>query len=36
MDLLDVGMGGGYWMELAQVWDRWRTLVSEGKKLLVP
>ena len=28
MDLEEVGRGCGDWMELAQVRDRWRSLVS--------
>jgi hypothetical protein len=30
MDLQEIGGGCGDWMELAQVRDRWRALVSTG------
>jgi hypothetical protein len=36
MDLGEVGGGRGDWMELAQVRDGWRTLVSTVKNLRVP
>jgi hypothetical protein len=36
MDLQEVGVGCGDWMELAQDKDRWRALVSTVKKLRVP
>jgi hypothetical protein len=35
MDLQDVGVGRGDWMELAQDRDRWRALESTVKKLRV-
>jgi hypothetical protein len=34
--LQEVGVGCGYWIELAQVRDRWRVIVSTVKKLRVP
>ena len=36
MDLQEVGRGCGYWMELAQDRDRWRTLVSTVMNCGVP
>ena len=36
MDLQEVGCGGMDWFELAQVSDRWRTLVTAVMHLLVP
>ena len=36
MDLREVGGGGGDWMELAQVRDRWRALVGTVRNLWVP
>ena len=36
MDLQEVGGGCGDWMELAQVRDRWRALVSTVMNLRVP
>jgi hypothetical protein len=36
MDVQEVGVGRGDWMELAQDRDRWRALVSTVKKLRVP
>ena len=36
MDLQEVGGGCGDWMELAQVRDRWRALVSTVRNLRVP
>ena len=36
MDLQEVGGGCGDWMELAQVRDRWRALVSTVMKIRVP
>jgi hypothetical protein len=36
MDLQEVGVGCGDWMELAHDRDRWRALVSTVKKLRVP
>jgi hypothetical protein len=36
MDLQEVGVGCGDWMELAQDRDRWRVLVSTVKNLQVP
>jgi hypothetical protein len=36
MDLQKVGIVGGDWMELVQVRDRWRGLVSTVKNLRVP
>ena len=36
MDLEEVGMGCGDWMELAQDRDRWRALVSTVMKFGVP
>jgi hypothetical protein len=36
MDLQEVGMGCGDWVELAQGTDRWRALVSSAKNLRVP
>jgi hypothetical protein len=36
MDVQEVGGGCGDWMELAQVRDRWRALVSMVKNLRVP
>jgi len=36
MDLQEVGGGCGDWIELAQVRDRWRKLVSTVKNLRVP
>jgi hypothetical protein len=36
MDLQEAGEGGGDWMELAQVRDRWRALVRTVKNLRVP
>ena len=35
MDLQEVGRAGGDWMELAQVRDRWRALVSTVMKFRV-
>jgi hypothetical protein len=32
MDLQEVGVGCGDWIESAQNWDRWRALVSKVKK----
>jgi hypothetical protein len=36
MDVQEVGGGRGYWMELAQDRDGWRTVVSTVKNLRVP
>jgi hypothetical protein len=36
MDVEEVGVGRGDWMELAQDRDRWRALVSTVKNLPVP
>jgi hypothetical protein len=36
MDLQEVGCGDMDWMELAQVRDRWRTLVNVVMSLQVP
>jgi hypothetical protein len=36
MDLREVGVGFGDWIELAQERDRWRALVSMVKNLFVP
>ena len=36
MDLQEVGRGYGDWMELAQVRDRWRALVSTAMNFGVP
>jgi hypothetical protein len=36
MNVQEVGGGRGDWMELAQVRDRWRALVSTVKNLRVP
>jgi hypothetical protein len=36
MDLQEIGVGCGDWMELAQDRDRWRAHVSTVKKLRVP
>jgi hypothetical protein len=36
MDLQEVGVGCGGWMESVQDRDRWRALLSTVKKLRVP
>ena len=36
MDLQEVGMGYGDWMELGEDRDRWRTLVSTVMNFRVP
>jgi hypothetical protein len=36
MDLQEVGVGCGDWIQSAQDRDRWRALVSTVKKLRVP
>ena len=36
MDLREVGVGGGDWMELAQDRDRWWTLVGTVRNIRVP
>jgi hypothetical protein len=36
MDLQEIGVGCGEWIELAQDNDRWRALVSRVKNLRVP
>jgi hypothetical protein len=36
MDLQEVGVGCGYWIESAQDRDRWRARVSTVKNLRVP
>jgi hypothetical protein len=33
MDLQEVGVGGADWMELAENWEKWRTLMSTVKNL---
>jgi hypothetical protein len=33
MYLQEVGCGGIEWIELAQDWDRWRTLVNAAMKI---
>ena len=36
MDLQEVGVGRGDWMELAQDMDRWRALVFTARDFRVP
>ena len=36
MDLQEIGVGRGDWMELAQVMDGWRALVGTVRKFRVP
>jgi hypothetical protein len=36
MDLQEVGVGRGDWMELAQDRDRWRAIVSTVRECRVP
>jgi len=35
MDLQEVGCGGMDWIDVCQVWDRWRALVNAVMDLLV-
>jgi hypothetical protein len=36
MDLLEVGLGGADWIDLAQYWDRWRELVNGVMNIWIP
>jgi hypothetical protein len=36
MDLLEIGWGGLYWIDLAEDKDRWRALVNSVLNLGVP
>jgi hypothetical protein len=36
MDLLEIGWGGMYWVDVAQDWDRWWALVNAVMNLQVP
>ena len=36
MDLVEVGINAGNWVDLAQDWDYWRTLLHAALNLQVP